>query len=199
MKRILVLLMVMSISVISISCEKYAGLQQQGINNQLATNNNQSKIAVYEAKNIALKHANLDSSQVSFIKSELDLDDVIQKYDIGFYYDNKEYDYEINAITGEIIGYDYDVEMYTIPVNVESNNQIATNNNQGKIAVEEAKNIALKHANLDSSQVSFIKSELDLDDGIQKYDIEFYYDNKEYNYEISAINGSIIEYEIDQD
>lgn len=155
------------------------------------SNSGATSITVEEAKQIALNHANLTSDQVSFIKAEIDLDDGIKKYDIEFYHQNKEYDYEINANNGQIIGYDYDVENYTI-----QNNQ-TSNSAETLISAEEAKQIALKHANLTSSQVSFVKSELDFDDGIQKYDIEFYYNNMEYNYEIDANTGNILQYDLD--
>lgn len=38
---------------------------------------------------------------------------------------------------------------------------------------------------------------MDYDDGIQKYDVEFYYNNMEYNYEIDANTGNIVSYELD--
>ncbi|MCR1952914.1 PepSY domain-containing protein [Clostridium sp. DSM 100503] len=183
MKKILILSSIISMSMIFTSCTKVIE------NNKLTTRVN-SKMTLEEAKNIALKHANLDISQVSFIKAEYDLDDGIEKYDIEFYYNNKEYDYEIDVKTGNIIGYDYDIENYSILQQVNS-----TSNS--KITLEEAKNIALKHANLDISQVSFIKAKYDLDDGMEKYDIEFYYNNKEYDYEIDVKTGNIIGYDYD--
>lgn len=60
---------------------------------------------------------------------------------------------------------------------------------------EQAKEIALKHANLKSDQVRFVRSELDYDDKIQTYDIEFYFNNIEYNYEIDANTGNVLSYE----
>ena len=146
---------------------------------------------------------------LTFIRTETDIDNGVEKYDIEFYYENKEYDYEINAANGEIIEYDYDVENYNIPTKEDSNNIVnnqQSNNIDGNqqlnpyetsITVEEAKEIALKHANLTSSQVSFVKSEFDFDDGVKKYDIEFYYNNREYNYEIDANTGRILSYEQD--
>ncbi|MCR1952050.1 PepSY domain-containing protein [Clostridium sp. DSM 100503] len=38
---------------------------------------------------------------------------------------------------------------------------------------------------------------MDYDDGIKKYDIEFYFNNKEYNYEVDANSGDILKYERD--
>ena len=170
------------------------GMSLVGCNNSTTLNNvneTNKKVTIEQAKEIALNHANLTSDQVSFIKTETDLDKVVEKYDIEFYYENKEYDYEINANNGQIIGYDYDVENYTIQNNQTSNSAAET-----LISAEEAKQIALNHANLTSSQVSFVKSELDFDDGIQKYDIEFYSNNMEYNYEIDANTGSILQHEL---
>ena len=207
MKKLAVATMIISIS-----------MSLAGCSNSTATYNNK-KITVEEAKEIALKHANLASDQVSFIRTETDMENGVQKYDIEFYHENKEYDYEISAISGEIIGYDYDVENYNIeakedannavnnqPSNDEGNTQSSNNaagnqqSNSGEtsITVEEAKQIALSHAGLSSSQVSFIQSELDFDDGVQKYEVEFNHNYIEYSYEIDANTGSILSYEHDK-
>ena len=176
----------------SIQSSNNTDINQQSNNTDInqQSNSEATTITVEEAKQIALKHANLTNEQVSFIKAENDFDDGVKMYDIEFYYQNKEYDYEINATNGQIIGYDYDVENYTIQSNQTSNTTTA-------ISSEKAKEIALNHANLSSSQDSFVKSELDFDDGVQKYDIEFYFNNIEYSYEIDANNGSILKYEQD--
>ena len=65
------------------------------------------------------------------------------------------------------------------------------------ISLERAKEIALQNAGLESNQVSFKKVKLDIDDGIQKYEVEFYSNGKEYDYEIDANSGDIISYEIE--
>ncbi len=157
-------------------------------NGQKIDNSNKQKITIEEAKDIVLNHSGLHADQVSFAKLEYDIDDVYEKYDIEFYYNNKEYDYEVDANTGDIIRYDYDIKSYSVGEQLENE----------KITVEEAKNIALKYSNLEANQVSFIKSEYEIDDGIEKYDIEFHYNNKKYECEINANNGEIIKYEIDK-
>lgn len=181
MIKILILTSIISLSTFFTSCG----------NVDYNKTNNSSEITLEEAKKIALKHSNLEGSQVSFIKAKYELDDGIGKYDIEFNYNNQEYDYEINASNGSIIEYDYDIENYSIQ-------QQTNSDSNSKITLEEAKNIALKYSNLEGNQVSFIKAEYELDDGIGKYDIEFYYNNKEYDYEIDASNGDIIKYEIDK-
>ena len=151
-----------------------------------STVNSNNKITIEEAKSIALKHSNLDESQVSFIRSEYDFDNGIEKYEIEFYCNNNKYEYEINAKTGDIISYDYDIEKHLTSQQIND-----------KITIEEAKSIALKHSNLDESQVSFMKAKYEFDDGIGKYEIEFYYNFKEYEYEINASNCEIIKYKMD--
>lgn len=87
--------------------------------------------------------------------------------------------------------------------NVQNSSENNTTNNQNNvnttanISEERAKEIALSHAGLGSSQVTFKRTELDFDNGIKKYEVEFYYNNREYSYEIDANNGNILSYEQD--
>ena len=70
----------------------------------------ESYIGVERAKEIALKDAGLSASQVSFVRAGLDWDNGRMEYEVEFWKDNVEYDYEIDAYTGEILSYDYDAE-----------------------------------------------------------------------------------------
>lgn len=81
--------------------------------------------------------------------------------------------------------------------NNSNNNSSVNNGTNNKITIEQAKEIALQHAGLTSDQVSFLRSEYDIDDGVGKYDIEFNYNGREYSYEISTNNGDILSYEQD--
>ena len=62
------------------------------------------------------------------------------------------------------------------------------------ITAEEAKSAALKHAGFTSSEVTFTKAELDYEDGIAQYEIEFYSALNEYEYDINAATGMVIKY-----
>ena len=75
------------------------------------------------------------------------------------------------------------------------NNNTVDNGTNNKLTIEQAKDIALQHAGLTNDQVSFLRTEYDIDDGIEKYDIEFNYNGREYDYEISVSNGDILSYE----
>lgn len=65
------------------------------------------------------------------------------------------------------------------------------------IGMDQAKEIALKHAGLSASQATFFKTMSDWEDGKQIYDIEFYSGNKEYDYEIDMTTGTILSYDYD--
>ncbi len=67
------------------------------------------------------------------------------------------------------------------------------------ISETEAREIALNHAGFKADEVTRLRTEYDVDDGVQKYEIEFYKDNVEYDYEINAVNGNIISYNRDRD
>ena len=187
-------------TIILVACISLIGCNKSSTPNNQNSNNN--KITMEQAHEIALKHAKLTSDQVSFIKTDTELENGIEVYNIEFSYENKEYDYKINSANGEIVEYDSDIEDYDITQQqaTKENKSVTPNNqnsNNSKITVEKAKEISLKHANLKDNQVVFDKTEMDYDNGVQVYDIEFHYNNIEYNYEIDANTGNILSYSQD--
>ena len=79
-----------------------------------------------------------------------------------------------------------------------SHSQTSSTTEDAGITEEEAKQIALTHAGLTADQVTFVQSEVDIDDNRTHYDVEFYTaDNKEYDYEIDRYNGDILEWDVD--
>lgn len=60
-------------------------------------------ITANDAKEAALKHAGLDESQVRDVDIDLDRDNGTLIYEVDFNFGDTEYDYDINAETGEII------------------------------------------------------------------------------------------------
>lgn len=139
------------------------------------------------AKAIALQHAGVNEADLTFVKSELEREDGRMVYDISFYKGNTEYDYEIDAITGEIRSFSYDIE--------KSDTKSAQSGDSSYIGLEEAKKIALKKAGLSAAQITYTEAELDYEDGIAVYQISFVSGSMEYEFEINAVSGAIIEYE----
>lgn len=147
------------------------------------------------AKAAALKDAGLSESDVTFKKAELDYDHGTQVYDIEFYISDIEYEYEIDASSGTVLK--KNIEQFQIQTNPTNSAINSSNNNY--IGVDRAKEIALNHAQLNESDVQFVKAKLENDDGGVEYEIEFYSGRTEYDYTIDAVSGNIIEYDVDYD
>ena len=146
----------------------------------------ESYIGVERAKEIALKDAGLSASQVSFVRAGLDWDNGRMEYEVEFWKDNVEYDYEIDAYTGTILHSDRDIEGYSIPAQSSAD-----------IGADRAKEIALDHAGVSASKATFVRAHLDYEDGRRVYDVEFYSGSKEYDYEIDAASGDILSWDYD--
>ncbi len=150
-------------------------------------------ITLEEAKQIALNDAHYSESDVVFTKTEL-YDGLRKIYDIEFKAGEKEWDYEINAKNGKILAFDSELDDDNDNGN-QNNSNANTPDTKNQISASEAKNIALDHAGLKTEDVVFAKVELDRDDGKYVFEIEFISGKYEYDYEIDAENGNIIEHE----
>ena len=67
-----------------------------------------AKITAEEAKQAALKHAGLNESDITDVDIDLDRDNGVLIYEVDFNHGGIEYDYDINAETGEVISADKD-------------------------------------------------------------------------------------------
>lgn len=168
-----------------------------------------------EAKKAALEHAKFTENEVNFTKAYLDYDDGIAEYEISFYKDNVEYDYNIDAVNGSIRSYDSENEGRALPkqsnsadsgsnAGADSNAGSGSNSGSSKTTpqgdgshIEESAAIeaALNHAGLTQNDVSRLRAQFDFDDGVAVYDVEFWVNAMEYNYEINAVSGEIISYD----
>lgn len=137
------------------------------------------------AKQIALDHAGVSEGDTAFLMSKSDYDDGVAVYDVEFYVasTNTEYDYEIDATTGEIRSYDYDAENYS-----------GTQSTTGETKAEaEIRQIAL--AKVPGATDKDIQLTLDRDDGKLRYEGKIIYDGTEYEFEIDAYSGAILEWD----
>ena len=180
-------------------------------------------IGLDAAKAVALEDAGVQEASAQFSTAGLDKRNGIDYYDVEFTANGQEYEYDIDAVTGLIIEHSVDgqnVEAAQTPASASPSpaaaspsatpptTQIPTQSpapsqaqtiGQGTaITAEQAKEKALAHAGLSSSQVTFVQAKLDWDDGRQVYDVEFYTaDYKEYDYEIDASTGAVVKYDYD--
>ena len=149
-----------------------------------------SDIGAEKAKSIALSHAGFTASQVQRLKVEKDYDDGRLEYEVEFYAGTTEYDYTISGTDGTILKQDKE----------EHGGSQTTQPSAGSdIGAEKAKSIALSHAGFTASQVQNLQVEKDNDDGRLEYQVEFRVNGTEYEYTISAADGTILERDIDKD
>lgn len=144
-------------------------------------------IGIDAAKKYALSDASLSGEQVTYTKAEFEYDDGLPVYEIEFFTVSLIYEYEINGYTGAVLSKKTEL--------IESGSGNGGNTSTAYISVDEAKNIALSHAGFSLSEVTFSKTKLERDDGIMIYEIEFYKGRVEYEYEINALTGDIIEFD----
>ena len=165
-----------------------------------------------KARAIALNHAGLTEADVTWERSEFETERGTPEWDVDFRSGDWEYDYEIHAETGAVIKgeKEYDpvkVAKPTEPAPTQppknetpkAETPKAETPKTQKLTADEAKNIALNHAGLKSSQVKGLRAEYDVDDGIPEWDVEFYADGFEYDYEIHAESGKIRSWDKDRD
>ena len=132
----------------------------------------------------------------------MDRDDGNIIYEIEFYAGSTEYDYEINALSGEIIKSERDQENDHYYSSGSSNNSSSSSNTSqstSSITADQAKQIALNHASLSADQISGYEVERDSENGIVVYEIDFRSGNYEYEYEINGTTGAIIKSKKDID
>ncbi len=177
---------------------------EQSFYSSIPTDRRNIQIDVEKAKEIALDHAGRNAADVSFVKANLEYDDGLASYEVEFFSnDGKEYDYEISAYTGEIIGYDYDAEAHYYYSNASyggggnAQRESSSASTGEAVSQEEAKNIALNQAGLQASEVSFIQINPDYDDGRLQYEGKFFHGALEYEFEIDAASGRITDWDVE--
>ena len=166
-------------------------------------------ISKNEVKDIVADNMNVSSSDLYFESIDFELDNSV--YEVEVYYQNRDYEYKIDAKEGKVIYTDF----RNVNTNNQNNSSNGNNNNNGNsnnsnsngqnslngvtasISLDEAKNIALTDAGLDINSVQFTREELEHDNHTLVYELEFFYNNIEYDYEINATTGDIISYDKD--
>ena len=135
-----------------------------------------------EAASIAKEHAQV--TDCTMLPVKLDWDDGRQVYDVEFFTaDGKEYDYEIDAATGEVLSYDYDAER-----------QAAAASGTASITEAEAKALVLAQVP-GAAEENFLEFKTDYDDGRLEYEGELFYDGMKYEFTVDGYSGTIREWE----
>ena len=141
------------------------------------------------AKNAALTAAAVSLNQATAIELEYDADDddFGQVYEVEFKANGYKYSYDIDANNGSVLKSKRKLLKIKKPVK----------NYAQYITAQSAKQIALNHAGLNADRVTFTKAKLTTDDGVKVYDIEFRTATTEYEYEINAKTGKVVEFSVE--
>ena len=168
----------------------------------------------------AFNDAGVSESDTTRLKVSEDRDDGRKVYEIQFDVDNTEYDYEIQASDGSILSSETENRIH-VQSNSQNgsddaagqNGQNAQNNgqddgqnaqnNQGQtntqtgnanVAVTREQAIETALSRVSGATEQDIRIELDRDDGVYKYEGDIIYNGMEYEFEIDANSGTILEW-----
>ena len=178
---------------------EYQGLADAG-QEFFATEDEAILKVLEEAFEAAMKESGAEEADVITYKYGVSYDDGKVVLDVGFIVPGgMEYDYDIELGTGMIT--DMDQDIWNAEDDAEYHNlltppakEAAAQPAQGAIDDEAAKQIALKDAGLAETDVQMIKCQKDFDDGVEKYDVDFYGpDGMKYEYDIRVSDGVIID------
>ena len=166
------------------------------------------KEAVEAAVEAAFKDAGVTADDVVVCKRGIDLEDGKEVYVVDFLQEGKtKYEYEIAAADGAIVSREQepwekedDLEYKGLLHPEAVTEEEKTTDNTAGITNTEAKDIALKDSGLSEEDVKITKCRIDIDDGIEKYEVEFRTaDGVEYEYEIDIATGKILDKDIEKD
>ena len=143
-----------------------------------------------KAREIAVAHAGLSASEAEIVKFRQFERRGATFYEVVVVGKGARHKYEIDAATGDIVEYRRDAQ---------GGAKGAQNKTGDYIGVDRAKEIAFAHAKVDASKVYRLHVDMDRDDGRMIYEVDFKHDGWEYDYEIDAVTGEILEWDRDRD
>ena len=143
---------------------------------------NKAYIAQEQALNVVYNHAGVAAEDLVKLEMEFDSKGGTMIYEVEFETTTKKGEYEINATTGAILKSE-----------VKHHNSSA--DTSGYIGANAARDAALAHAGVAAGDVLEIEIELDSDDHVMTYKVEFLTGSREYEYRINATTGAVVTYE----
>ena len=130
------------------------------------------------AVSIALSDAGLSEDEVTIEDVEKGTEQGASVYEIEFWTDEKDYEYDIAVADGDIVKVSWE---YFEP------------SADGKqISQAQAKNIAVADAGVNEKKTSFRKNRNGTEKGVPVYEFEFEDDTAEYKYDIAKQGGEIL-------
>lgn len=151
------------------------------------------------AVDAALKHAKVSEKDADVYKARIEELRGTSVYIIGFTAGDANYEYEINALTGKVEGWERlrsGAAEDTVEAASASENSVtssaASSNLPELIDVQAAKLTAYSHAGTAEKDAQSVKSALRLDGLKLVYEIQFSADKYAYDYTVDAVSGDIV-------
>ena len=131
------------------------------------------------------------ADEIRYSEVDAELDESPAQYEVEITgQKGEEIEYKIDAYTGTILESKRETEEKT---------SAAQPTFSGDIGYAKAKSIALNHAGVSESKAYDMEIELDEEDGMLVYEVEFKSGGMEYSYEINATTGAIVKQETEPD
>lgn len=139
----------------------------------------------------ALSDLGVTEADVTVIESDLDYEHGMMVYEIEFRYGANEYEYEINATDASVVRVEIDTDDRDDDRNDDDDAPPAE-----LITEAEAKKAALTDASVNAEDVLSFRTELNEDDNVWYYEVNFKTASTKYEYEIHAVSGKIIDKDV---
>ncbi len=152
-------------------------------------------ISADEALQIALANAGTTKEAVKGLEVEMDHEHGKMIFDVEFDLENTEFEYEIDAKTGEILEIEKEVDDDKDDDDDEIDDKDDVITEVPAVDKDAALAAALAHAGLSKDAVRDIEVELDKENGKLVYEVSFENAEFEFDYEISADDASVIKFE----
>lgn len=154
----------------------YNNLQNEKINSSILTLNTNTS----DYDNELSKKYNISVSKVKLIKSIINKNSLYRFEDLSKLNTN-----ELNILANNSINKNEEVST------------IGSASTSKYISIDMVKEIVFKHAKVENKNIVNLEIEYDYENGNMIYDVEFDCNNIEYDYEVDAVSGKILESEIE--
>ena len=154
----------------------YNNLQNEKINSSILTLNTNTS----DYDNELSKKYNISVSKVKLIKSIINKNSLYRFEDLSKLNTN-----ELNILANNSINKNEEVST------------IGSASTSKYISIDTVKDIVFKHAKVENKNIVNLEIEYDYENGNMIYDVEFDCNNIEYDYEVDAVSGKILESEIE--
>ena len=155
--------------------------------------NDSAYIGMEAAQQAALTHAGVSAADATFLEAEYDWDDGRMVYEVEFRAGGREYEYEIDALTGQVVKYESEGGGYPA-----QGGQPAGVDTSTFIGEEAAKAAALADAGVQEGDTTYCAAWLDYDDGWPEcYEVEFMTGSTRYEYKIALTSALVLEREME--